>query len=210
MCEPDPKILEAAQQGDAEAQFKLAEFYSQHDVDDYPEAVKWYRKAAAQGYPDADFDFTPIRDDGAAVSIGPASSGWIYIIIEYGAQVVVIRTSDVFDPYPEIYNWLYCVARGDTSNIVEIDEEGSAKELVVFSKEDDNILFQVRDYDYGEEFEEDPDYPRTYIDIVCPRKDLVLEFCSKFRKYFKERFDPNQWHHDMPDFDFSIIEDLLP
>ena len=53
---PDAETInewrQAAEQGDADAQYNLGIFYSQDDsVDkDMTEAVKWFRKAAEQGY----------------------------------------------------------------------------------------------------------------------------------------------------------------
>ncbi len=47
--------LEAAQQGDVDAQVALGHEYRQGDMSDWDEGVKWYRKAAAQGNEEAQY-----------------------------------------------------------------------------------------------------------------------------------------------------------
>lgn len=49
---------EAAEQGDAEAQFALGRcYYSGHGVEQsYTESVRWYRKAAEQGFAEAQYN----------------------------------------------------------------------------------------------------------------------------------------------------------
>lgn len=49
------KVIRAAKHGDAKAQFSLGEMYYIGDSvpQDYGEAVKWFRKAADQGYAEA-------------------------------------------------------------------------------------------------------------------------------------------------------------
>ena len=66
-------LVDAAEQGDAEAQYKLGFMYEGSDSvpEDYAEAAKWYRKAAEQGHVEAQYGLGgpgprhPRRDDGA-------------------------------------------------------------------------------------------------------------------------------------------------
>ena len=58
---PDPieEMVRKAEQGDAEAQYKLGNCYCDGKEglpQDYAEAVKWFRKAAEQGYAEAQFE----------------------------------------------------------------------------------------------------------------------------------------------------------
>ena len=51
-------LIFKAEQGDADAQFALGEYYyrgAEDGVQDYEQAVYWYRKAAEQGYADAQY-----------------------------------------------------------------------------------------------------------------------------------------------------------
>lgn len=51
-------LIFKAEQGDAEAQFALGEYYYRGDEDgvqDYEQAVSWYYKAAEQGYASAQY-----------------------------------------------------------------------------------------------------------------------------------------------------------
>ncbi len=58
-----------AEQGDADAQYKLAIMYKngQGVTQDYAEAVKWYRRAAAQGHAPAQNNFGLMYDQGRGV-----------------------------------------------------------------------------------------------------------------------------------------------
>lgn len=52
-------LIFKAEQGDAEAQFALGEYYYRGDKDreqDYEQAVYWYRKAAEQGHASAQYN----------------------------------------------------------------------------------------------------------------------------------------------------------
>lgn len=63
-------LLKAAEQGNAEAQSKLAFAYIQGRgvPQNYPEALKWYRKAAEQGYVNAQHDVGVMYQQGIGVS----------------------------------------------------------------------------------------------------------------------------------------------
>ena len=53
------ETLQLAEQGNADAQYNLGVmYYNGRGVrQDYAEAVKWYRQAAEQGYPQAQYNF---------------------------------------------------------------------------------------------------------------------------------------------------------
>jgi hypothetical protein len=59
-----------AEQGDAESQFKLGSMYSKGKgvLEDYGEAVRWYRKSAEQGYTKAEYNLSGMYRDGKGVS----------------------------------------------------------------------------------------------------------------------------------------------
>ena len=63
-------LVDAAEQGDAEAQYKLGFMYEGSDSvpEDYTEAAKWYRKAAEQGHVEAQYSLGDMYDDGYGVS----------------------------------------------------------------------------------------------------------------------------------------------
>lgn len=60
----------AAEQGDPDAQFNLAnKYYSgSGKVHDYAEALKWYHRAAEQGYSDAQYNLGAIYINGVGVA----------------------------------------------------------------------------------------------------------------------------------------------
>ncbi|MFN7571262.1 MAG: tetratricopeptide repeat protein [Betaproteobacteria bacterium] len=67
---PARAVLEAAQKGDAPAQFKLGEMYDlgQGVPQDYAQAVKWYRAAAEQGLAAAQFALAEMLKNGDGVA----------------------------------------------------------------------------------------------------------------------------------------------
>ena len=76
---------------------------------------------------------------------------------------------------------------------IEIDEEGEIKVIRILSGNTDRIRFRVEDYDYGETDDEDPEYPKTYIDIEIEKDALIKEFFSKFISFLENDFKPERW-----------------
>ena len=62
-------LVDAAEQGDAEAQYKLGFMYEGSDSvpEDYTEAAKWYRKAAEQGHVEAQYSLGDMYANGEGV-----------------------------------------------------------------------------------------------------------------------------------------------
>ena len=63
------KMLQAAEQGNADAQFNLGVMYDNGRGvrQDYAQAVQWYRKAAEQGYADAQYNLGVMYAQGQGV-----------------------------------------------------------------------------------------------------------------------------------------------
>ena len=63
-------LIFKAEQGDAEAQFALGEYYyraAEDGVQDYEQAVYWYSKAAEQGHASAQYNLGACYDNGEGV-----------------------------------------------------------------------------------------------------------------------------------------------
>jgi hypothetical protein len=100
------------------------------------------------------------------------------LAIAANGQKAVIRTSDVFDPYSDIVMWLKSVTTAKQPSIMQIDEEGDTKILVVLQTREEDVRFLVADYDYGESFEDAPEYPGVYIDVEIDRTRFLEDFCT--------------------------------
>ena len=88
---PDPpnpaELLDAAEQGDPEAQVRLGHLYQRGDgvPENDAEAVAWYLRAAGQGYADAQFRLGSVYGNGRGVPLDYAESlAWFHRAAEQG------------------------------------------------------------------------------------------------------------------------------
>ena len=72
------RITKAAEQGYADAQFRLGMRYYSGRGEDYTEAVKWFRKAAEQGYADAQYLLGMQYEQGIGVPEDPREAARWY------------------------------------------------------------------------------------------------------------------------------------
>lgn len=85
-------FLGLAQQGDAKAQFRVANVYESQN--NYPEAVKWYRKAADQGLTLAELALARIYNEGKGVSSDEKESiKWLNKAANSGDQTAQLSKS---------------------------------------------------------------------------------------------------------------------
>ena len=104
-----------AEQGDANAQFKLARmFYLGKGVpQDYTEAVRWYRKAAEQGYAKAEYNLSSMYRDGKGVPRDDAEAErWCrkaaeqgHVRAQEGLGFLYYRGEGVPQDYAEAARW---------------------------------------------------------------------------------------------------------
>ena len=111
--------------------------------------------------------------------------GWVYLHISLGEKTAEIHLSDVFDPFPELLDWLQAVATGDFPAEFDINEEGTFKTLVVHAFERDRLLFAVLGT-----FSE-----TELVAGVVDRNALVAEFRRELNGFFRnrEQFIPSEW-----------------
>ena len=77
------KDLPAAEQGDAEAQIAVAKFFAGRNHDE--EAFEWYRRAAEQGHPEAQYELARCYDFGSGVEEDEAETfNWYRKAAEQG------------------------------------------------------------------------------------------------------------------------------
>ncbi len=152
-----------------------------------------------------------------SVAIRKSVAGWIPIIVSSPTSWVRINTSDVFNPFQDIVNWLECVVKNELPARVRIDEEGVEKVLVAESGNKKYIKFSVSDYDYFEglspdPFEDDLEYPRTYVKIYVNPSVLVRAFYVAIKTFFADRDNFSHWQSfggDNHSLDFSRLEAAL-
>ena len=142
------------------------------------------------------------------IRFSPPEWGWIVVTISSGYDSVTIWTSDVFDPYPAFVDWLRKIKDGNLPCMITIDEEGIYKQLVVQPVDEKSIRFVARDYDYGDELEDEPDYPRVYIDRIMPKEMLLTEFCTRFSRYQKS-IKNGGWGENIADLSLNGLETYI-
>ncbi|RLA10534.1 MAG: hypothetical protein DRQ52_11225 [Gammaproteobacteria bacterium] len=133
------------------------------------------------------------------------SLGWIYLTFETGDSKITLHVSDVNDPlFDPALVFLRFMDNADSGPIhIEIDEEIEIKEIRILPLADQQVQFEVADYDYRNseyydptEVEEDPEYPHTYIDIEINRDILITTFFSSFIDFLENGFQPERWRED--------------
>ena len=91
----------------------------------------------------------PFSDDNweghISVSLGDPHAGWIllWVSVTVFNQAVTIHTSEAYDPYPDIVQWLEKIVSGDLPCFVEIEEEGMSKTLRAVSTDHNMLDFQI-------------------------------------------------------------------
>ena len=131
------------------------------------------------------------------------SLGWIYLTFETGDCKITLNVSDVNDPVFDPALGFLSVMNGLSSQVIEIDEEVEIKVIRILPLAGLQVRFQVADYDYStseyydpDEVEEDPEYPRTYIDIEINRDTLITTFFSSFIDFLENGFKPERWREE--------------
>ena len=121
------------------------------------------------------------------------SLGWIYYTFKTENASVTIHVSDVFNSLLSISRAFISLMNEPGPRHDEIDEEGTIKVIDILPEMNDQIRLQIKDYDYGEQDENDPDYPRTYIDVVLDRYETVVEFTTQFIAFLENDFSVERW-----------------
>lgn len=132
----------------------------------------------------------PETIDEFAVQLGFADVGWMDVEILAGRQAFDFRTSYVFDPYPEILQWLETIAEGGIGR-VEVDGEGCATHLMVAASQADAIRFTVVDEHSGpgrpltQKMSRSMDGHKYTFELLCdvelPRREFVAKFYNGLR-----------------------------
>jgi hypothetical protein len=120
-------------------------------------------------------------------------TGWIYVTFETDNRKITLNVSDVFNPTFEIVFIFWGLMKGFLPQEIEIDEEGEIKVIRILPGDNDQVRFQVEDYDYGEPYYEDPEYPKMYIDIEVEKDELIKEFFSEVIRFLEKDFRPERW-----------------
>ena len=119
--------------------------------------------------------------------------GWIHLTFTTDHTNITVHFSDVFNPALEVIFVFWALMKDSLPGEINIDEEGEIKVIRILPGDNDLVRLQVADYDYGKPDDEDPEYPRTYIDIEIAKDTLMQEFFPKFISFLENDFRPERW-----------------
>ncbi len=92
-----PNLIKVAEQGDAEAQYQLAEMYAEGEgvTQDYAQAAVWFRKAAEQGHAPAQYSLGAMYGEGKGLTRDyEAAYGWLARAAAQGDNLVAFMMLD--------------------------------------------------------------------------------------------------------------------
>jgi hypothetical protein len=152
-----------------------------------------------------------------SLSLEKCRAGWIPMFFSSRTSWVKINASDCFDPFQGIINWLCKIARNDLPASISIDEEGIKKTLHAEEATEIYIKFSITDYDYDEgrtpdPYEDDLEYPRTYIKTFINPDMLINEVLIAFKLFFSDPQNHSQWRtfgNKEFNLNFEELEDIL-
>lgn len=152
-----------------------------------------------------------------SLSLEKCRAGWITMIFSSRTSWVKINASDCFDPFQGIINWLCKIARNDLPAAITIDEEGIEKTLYAEKATKTYVKFSITDFDYDEgrtpePYEDDLEYPRTYIKTFVYPDMLINEMLTAFKSFFSDPQNYSQWRtfgNKEFNLNFEELEDIL-
>lgn len=132
-----------------------------------------------------------------SIHFGYASSGWILLSVIAGCnQSLTLHLSYVYDPFSEMVDWLNMLADGDLPAILDIDEEGIQKRLIVRSyegrySESADVEFRIA----GDYWDDDAkEYKKgTHLLVRTKRLQLLSEFTRRLDQWLNEDYEPKEW-----------------
>src|SRR5258708_6795104 len=124
---PLVKLKSQAQQGDAAAQYELAQYYLHHGIPrDYKEAAKWFRAAADSGSGDAQNSLAVLYYKGLGVDLDYTEAArWLRLAARQGVPSAETNLASLYEQgvglpldYVAAYTWYSrAVTAGDTSGV---------------------------------------------------------------------------------------------
>ena len=133
-----------------------------------------------------------------SVHFGYPEAGWIplSLLVTTGGGSLTIKLSEVYDPFWQMIDWLKAIADNQLPATLEIDEEGTRKQLIVRSYEGStsdisDIEFRVNGNDWDDEAEETKE---CFFLCRTTRSQFVREFCRRLEDWLEHDYDPEHWH----------------
>lgn len=174
------------------------------------------KRCGPTGYPD-DWESCCLWNGKISAHFGYPEDGWVLMSLLTTAYngSLVIYLSDTYDPFWDMIDWLKAIADNKLPASLNINEEGSYKELIVrpylgcYSEYAD-IELRVN----GDFWDEDKkaSQERCYFLSRANRSQLIDEFTRRLDQWLREDYDPNgwnrSWREDNPDNPLTDLRNL--
>lgn len=155
-----------------------------------------------------DWEKVCLWDGKLSVQFGHPKDGWVLLGLLTTAynQSLVLRLSNVFDPFEEMVTWLGEIAEGRLPATLRIDEEGVEKELIVSAysgnhRADSDIEFRVVGTAWNAEAKRE--VWKLLLLVRLKREQLFTEFYRRLERWLAEDYVIEAWQpsaqEDYPD-----------
>lgn len=123
------------------------------------------------------------------VNFGETEFGWQPVFFSAGDSSASFRASELFDPFPEILQWLEATARGEHRRVI-INQEGSYRELLALPAGDqERVRIAIAHASHWED-----NFREINLDIDIDRYRFVEAYYNALRAHAQSKnYDPNQW-----------------
>ncbi len=122
------------------------------------------------------------------------------LLLTLGERTAEIALSEIYDPFPELLEWLQCLASGDLSIGVTIDEDGSEAQIVAHSGGKGRLIIAVLDR-----------WENTVrIAGVVETEGFLAAFRRELADFLQNRFDVQSWlYHEAEEDQTAYRDELL-
>ncbi len=171
---------------------------------------------AADGYPE-NWEKNAFWISKLSVHFGYAEAGWIplSLVATFYDGSLTINMSEVYDPLWRMIDWLKAIADNQLPASLEIDEEGSRKELIVQRYEGRYAEFADVEFRViGDHHDEITDEVQEGCFFLCltTLSHFVREFCRRLEYWLEHDYAPEGWHkvwrEDDPENPFTDLHNL--
>lgn len=122
------------------------------------------------------------------------------LLLALGERTAEIVLSEIYDPFPELLEWLQCLAAGDLPIGVAIDEDGSEARIVAHSCGEGRLLVAVLDR-----------WENTVRTAgVVETREFLSAFRHELTDFLQNRFDVQAWlYHEHEEEQSAYRDELL-
>jgi hypothetical protein len=122
------------------------------------------------------------------------------LLLALGERTAEITLSEIYDPFPELLEWLQCLASGDLPIGVAIDEDGSEARIVAHSGGEGRLVIAVVDR-----------WENTVrIAGLVETQGFLAAFRRELADFLQNRFDVQSWlYHEAEEDQTAYRNELL-